>query len=89
MQHHYSTFLLIDEFYLLISSLNSTMNKGLSILFLFSCTLPDFRFAYSLEIQFKGEQFFSFNIDLALSTGPGMAVPMLYVLSGCAGTIML
>ena len=38
--------------------------------------LSDFRFAYSLEIQIKGEQLFSFDFDLALSTGPGMAVPI-------------
>ena len=51
--------------------------------------MSDFILANSLEMQYKGEQSFSLNFNLALSTGPGMAVPMLYVLSGCAGTIML
>ena len=52
------------------------MNKDFLILKVYLANLPDFEFAFSLEVQFKGEQSFSLNFDLALSTGPGMAVPI-------------
>ena len=38
--------------------------------------LPDLKYPFSLEEQFKGEQSLSLNLNLALSTGPGMAVPI-------------
>ena len=43
---------------------------------MFFTNLPDLKYAFSLEVQIKGEQSFSLNFDLALSTGPGMAVPI-------------
>ena len=43
---------------------------------MFLANLPDIKFTYSLDVQIKGEQSFSLNFNLALSTGPGMAVPI-------------
>ena len=38
--------------------------------------MPDLKRVYSLEVQIKGEQSLSLNFNLALSTGPDMAVPI-------------
>ena len=56
---------------------------------MFFANLPDIKYAFSLEVKFKGEQSLSLNYNLALSTGPGMAVPISNVLSRCTGAIML
>ena len=68
------------------------MNKDLLILafsFVFTEQMSDFKLTLGLQVQYKGEQSLNLTFYLALSTGPCMAVPMLYVLSGCTGTIML
>ena len=56
---------------------------------MFFTNLPDLKYAFSLEVQSKGEQSLSLHFNLAVSTGPCMAVPIWYVLSGCKETLML
>ena len=66
------------------------MNKDFLNLKVYLANLPDFEFAFSLEVQFKGEQSFNLNFNLALihRSWHGCS-DMKYVLSGCTGAIML